>query len=224
MSVQQPETYGPEHLMLFDAVKAGTNDAPILGWIGRLLERKDEAEDQVSQVLTMFNGAREQVQTVMADPVGNVMNPPGAGEHTLGNRLLRYLVLGKCDTRLGNDIALPGSDSRDKTLDTIFGVLRITEECVFDDQWPDRLPWLADDDTKPGKRFRAWETKAGDLADRLGAALGRTAAATAQGLISPFVKLPDEVVLAISFVAGITARKTAEEAMHAYLKDNPTTG
>jgi len=139
-------------------------------------------------------------------------------------RLIQYLVGGKCPTRLGDWIKLPGDTSNDPTLETVFGVLRIVQEDSAESQWNLDLPWLTDDKSPDADRKRKWEQKAGDLGGRLGAALGRSAAAGAQGLISTIVKLPDEVVKGIASVAGVTARKAAEVQMQRYLVAHPDLG
>jgi hypothetical protein len=59
--------------------------------------------------------------------------------------------------QVGGDIALPGNDSKDKSLDTVLGVLRILEEFEFENEWPKKLPWLADDSSDAGTRFRTWK-------------------------------------------------------------------
>ena len=40
-------------------------------------------------------------------------------------------------------------------------------------------------------------------------------------ILNPFVKLPDEVTLGVSFIAGVAARKGAEYQMQKYLEAHP---
>ncbi len=133
-----------------------------------------------------------------------------AKDHSLGNRLLQYYVLGKTTTYTGGTITLPKDSSTDQNLETILGTIHIIEEYEAEEAWPKQLPWLADDDSPEAKKYRGWEEIAGDLSDRVGAATGRTAASTAQGLIGTFVKVPDDAVKARASIAGIKARKGTE--------------
>jgi len=135
------------------------------------------------------------------------------------SQILRYMILGECQTRLGEKISRPEKNIEDVYFDVLLDVARV----IFEDRWntANNLPWLADDQSKTSNIYRGWEKRAGDLGNYMGGAVGRAIAAGVTSVLSPIVKLPDEVSRAIAFLFGVTCRKAAETAMQAEIKHNP---
>lgn len=181
----------------------------------------DSAKRNLNELRKMYDSIREAVQQ-RKDVVALVIGAPPGPSRELDDKILAYLVQGKSYTRLGEEIPLPAEGTDDRPLLTLLGMVRVVAEHYMDERM--HLPWLADDDGADARRFKLWESKAGALGDTIGAALGRAAAVTMSGIISPVVKLPDELTLGISHVAGISARKTAEFQMHRFLMQNPELG
>lgn len=210
----------PVHMVTLDAVRFGINAPPVQSWLDRFRHDVGTIRSEIEQLFAYIHDARTRLDDLLQREM-SIVTQDVAADHSLDSRLLQYFVLGKSITRTGGRISLPDDNSVDTSLETVLGTLRIMEEVAFDDHLSDQLPWLADKTDETSLKCKGWEQKAGDLADRIGAALGRTAAAAAQGAVSPFVKMPDEVVKGIAFVAGVTARKTAEAQMHLYVRDHP---
>ncbi|MDQ3864675.1 MAG: hypothetical protein M3317_14490 [Actinomycetota bacterium] len=193
---------------------------PFRRFIERFTENKDTTETSLRDLYHVYGDARARIEGY-GDVVGTIINRPTTEDHDLNTLILNYLILGKCKTRLGEEIQLPGEDSADKTLNTLLGVVRIISEYSWDTQHTNYLPWLADDESDAAKRFKTWEIPTGKLGDRLASSLGRAAAVGATALVNPFLKLPDEVTVAVAFIAGVQGRKMAELKMHQYLLQNP---
>jgi hypothetical protein len=215
-ALQDPGSFDATNYAAVTAI--GLN--PVRQFLARFTQSKDVADTSVRELYSLYSDARQRIET-FSDVVGLILNQDASGSPDLSTLLLNYLVLGECKTRLGETIALPSDDSKDKPLDTLLGVLRIISE----DQWNNRhktfLPWLADNESDSAAQYKTWEIRAGSLGDTLAGALGRAAAVGATSLLSPFIKLPDEVTIAVSFIAGVQGRKMAELKMHQYLLENP---
>lgn len=215
-ALQNPNSFDATNYAAVTAI--GLN--PLRQFLARFTQSRDVADTSVRDLYGLYSDARQHIETY-SDVVGLVLNQDTSESPELSALLLNYLVLGECKTRLGETIALPDDNSQDKPLNTLLGVLRIISE----DQWNNRhktyLPWLAEDESDRTARFKEWEIRAGSLGDTLASTLGRAAAVGATSLLSPLLKLPDEVTIAISFVAGVQGRKLAELKMHQYLLENP---
>lgn len=219
-SEEEPSLYN----VLTQAATVSVKSDAMQTFIGNFVDSPGQAKTAITTLFDYYNRARDQLRNLSDHVEHYILEPSAVTGHTWDEQLLRYLVMGQYQTRLGVTLLLPGDQSRDKTLETVLGILRILFESHFDIQYPNLLPWLADDNSAEAQRFKTWETKAGDLGDRIGSSLGRTAAVTATSLISPFVKLPDEITQAISFLAGVNARKVTELKMHQYLMAHPDLG
>jgi hypothetical protein len=105
----------------------------------------------------------------------------------------------------------------------LLGVVRIIVDDLWDNgQFKADLHWFADDDQSAlTKRCKDQQTRAGDVADNVAGSLGRAAATAAESLVSPFVKLPDDLTKAISFISRANGRKALEVAMHRQLAADP---
>jgi hypothetical protein len=191
------------------------------GFFDRFTTSAGKAKTEISKLYELFGEARMQIEKNL-DVVKLVLNSDGSNDgRKLDNLIVQYLVSGSCPTRLGEEIKLPDEDSKDKTLDTLLGILRIICEHTWDTKNPDTLPWLADDTSDSARRFIKYESKAGELGDRMASSTGRAAAVGATSLINQLVKLPDEISTVIAFIAGVNGRKIAEVTMHQYLVNNP---
>lgn len=193
---------------------------PFRRFISRFTENADRAKESLNELYGLYSDARQRIESY-SDVIDLLVNRRTSNDHDLDTLILNYLVIGKYKTRLGEEISLPGADSQDKTLDTLLGILRIISEDSWNSRYKNNLPWLADDESESATRFKMWEIKASSLGDNLASSLGRAAAVGATGLLSPLVKLPDEVTIAVAFIAGVQGRKLAELKMHQYLLDNP---
>jgi len=189
--------------------------------LGSFTKSADSAKSNLNELRKMYDSIRETVQQ-RKDIVALILGAPPGPSKDLDDKILGYLVQGTSYTRLGEEIVLPTESADDRPLLTLLGMVRVVAEHYMDERL--RLPWLADDDSAEARRFKLWERSAGALGDTIGAALGRAAAVTMSGIISPVVKLPDELTLGISYVAGISTRKAAEHQMHRFLLENPNVG
>lgn len=149
----------------------------------------------------------------------NFLDIPPTPEGTPPNMrtlIVRYLIGGKCLTRVQQEIVRPDiKEFGDKELDMMLDIGRIVLEEQFNARL--NLPWLAEDDS----RARFWEGNASNVGHYFGGVMGRAIATLGATAISPFVKLPDEVTRGVGFMFAVTGRKLAEALMHQELIDNP---
>jgi hypothetical protein len=213
------EQYDARH----GAALAAAGGNPLRRFLDRFAGARAHVRAEVSTLYDLYRDARQWVQD-HDDVVGIILSGGTVGAHDVNSLLLDYLVLGRCKTRVGGEIVLPGDESGDKTLHTLLGMFRIWHEDSWSRLRPDLLPWLADVEGEEARRFRHWESEAGDFGDRLASSMGRAAAVGATGILNPIVKLPDEVTVAVAFIAGVQGRKVAELKMHQYLVENPDAG
>ncbi len=179
------------------------------------------ARQKLKQMLHMYDDTRQALEQ-RKDIVQLFINAQSGSAHELDNKIVSYLVLGSAPTRLGGEITLPEQQADDKPLLTLLGLIRVIAEHTLDEQFG--LPWLAEDNSEEATRYKTWETKAGDAGDTVGGALGRAVAVGIAGVLNPFLKLPDEFSLGVSYFTGVMARKGAELQMHRYLEENPALG
>jgi len=126
-------------------------------------------------------------------------------------KVFRYLLVGKCSTRLGDEIKRPDG-LEDKYFEILMDISRIIFETKADDEL--RLPWLSGKTDIDSLNHIKWEKRAGSLADYAGGAIGRAVSASVTASISPFIKIPDEASKAVALLFGLMAKKTAELAMY----------
>lgn len=170
-------------------------------------------KDEFKNLLEIYNQLR-----AWLDPENFLDIPPMPATGTPSTRTLivRYLVGGKCLTRVQQEIIRPDiKEFGDKELDMMLDIGRI----VLEEQLNARLglPWIAEEDT----RARFWEGNASNVGHYFGGVVGRAIATLGATAISPFVKLPDEVTRGVGFMFAVTGRKLAEALMHRELIDNP---
>jgi len=67
----------------------------------------------------------------------------------------------------------------------------------------------------------SWEKKIGVLCEYGGNAVGSATASATATLVSPVVKIPDEIKEIIILVFELLARKSGEYVAHKYLTENP---
>lgn len=198
-----------------------TRRSPLQKFLARFSDSEEEARTSIKDVYKYYKEARATLEE-FRDIVQLIV---GAGQplppHDIRVLILDYLTKGKCTTRLGDEIVMPTDEGSDRSLYTLLGIIRIVNEGVYNQKFTDDLPWLADDNSSAGQRFKKYEMQASKLGDHIGSTLGRAASVSAVSLINPVLKLPDEATVAISFIAGIQARKVAEIQMHRYLVAHP---
>ena len=209
----------------FDAsqlVAAQVSQAPAFTEDLKDFTRDDiSARQKLKQMLRMYDDTRNALEH-RKDVVQLFVNAQSGSPRELDNKIVSYLVLGSSPTRLGGQITLPEQEADDRPLLTLLGLIRVIAEHTLDEQFG--LPWLAEDNTEKATRYRRWETKAGDAGDTVGGALGRAVAVGVAGILNPFLKLPDEFSLGVSYFTGVMVRKGAELQMHRYLEEHPEMG
>jgi hypothetical protein len=179
------------------------------------------ARQKLKQMLRMYDDTRSALER--RKDVGQLfVNTQTGSPRELDNKIVSYLVLGNSPTRLGAQITLPEQEADDRPLLTLLGLIRIIAEHTLDEQF--ELPWLAEDNSEEAKRYKTWETKAGEAGDTVGGALGRAVAVGIASVLNPFLKLPDEFSLGVSYFTGVMVRKGAELQMHRYLEEHSEMG
>jgi hypothetical protein len=192
---------------------------------GDSLQRKIEhfnlhPKESIQEIYSLYAIVQDHLTLDPKDIIQRVvMDLDDAKRQDVHTQILRYLILGECKTRLGDKISRSEKNIEDIYFDVLLDVARI----IFEDRWNNahNLPWLADKKSKKSSIFRGWEKRAGDLGNYMGGAVGRAVSAGVTSIISPLIKLPDEVSRAIAFLFGITCRKEAETAMHLEILSNP---
>ena len=179
------------------------------------------ARQKLKQMQRMYENTRHALEQ-QKDIVGLFVNAQTDSPRDLDNKIVNYLTLGSSPTRLGGEITLPQKEADDKPLLTLLGLIRVIAEHTLDEQFD--LPWLAGDNSESAIRYKTWEARAGDAGDTVGGALGRAVAVGIAGVLNPFLKLPDEFSLGVSYFTGVMTRKGAELQMHKYLDKNPGLG
>jgi hypothetical protein len=179
------------------------------------------ARQKLKQMLRMYDDIRDALEQ-RKDVVQLFITAQTGAPRELDNKIVSYLVLGSSPTRLGGQITLPENEGGDKPLLTLLGLIRVIAEHTLDEQF--ELPWLAEDNSEEARRYKTWETNAGDAGDTVGGALGRAVAVGIASVLNPFLKLPDEFSLGVSYFTGVMVRKGAELQMHRYLKEHPEMG
>ncbi len=198
--------------------------SPIL----RFLKPFDDAEDEAAatasfkDVYKYYKDARNKLESYQ-DIVSLVLRDKDGklDPSDIRVQMVNYLLQGECLTRLGEKISVPKEDSSDRSLYLLLGVVRIVNEDIYSRKFHNELTWLAGDSSPEAERFKKYERQAGRFAEHLGSSIGRAASVASASIINPLLKLPDEVTIAISYIAGLQARKAAELQMHRYLVANP---
>jgi hypothetical protein len=150
------------------------------------------ARQKLKQMLRMYDDTRNALEQ-HKNVVQLFTNAQTGSPRELDNKIVSYLVLGSSPTRLGGQLTLPEQEGGDRPLLTLLGLIRVIAEHTLDEQFA--LPWLAEDNSEEAKRYKTWETKAGEAGDTVGGALGRAVAVGIASILNPFLKLPDEFSL-----------------------------
>ncbi len=210
-------TFDATHIAASQVVSA----ANFAGELDKYTSSEGSAKENLRLLYRLYDETRGLIKK-HRDVVPLIVRAQTEPVYGLDYKVLSYLMLGESPTRLGEPILLPAQDADDRSLRVLLGAIRVIGEHYMDEALG--LRWYGDDDSPEAARSKTWEAKAGALGDSVGGALGRAAAVGAASLVSPLLKLPDELSLCLSYAAGVAARKGAEAQMHRYLGEHPEFG